>query len=432
MRRVFKSLNVSLSLMIILSFTVNLQSVYADRGLVGPPEISLEEPGQIAIIAWNGQEEVLILSTNVRSSKPTSVLEILPLPSNPTEIVEGSFDSFRKIAELVNEEIMVTKNIFELARVPDGGWGLEITFQEKIGSHDLTIVKLNSQDHFAEWVSNFAESRHLEFSVSNDFIEMVSLYLNQEIRFFVFDVIEINTIEKSVEPLVYKFKTDFLYYPLKITAISTSEEVYSTVNLFLIAKGQVDGTSLSEMNFVLRSGFTRYLELNNQQLYEISPELSDLFEGDPLVMNLFYHGSLKHLYGDIMIQMKDLHMPTIFELFSQRVSDTFFYSYLESSIREYQWLPIHRQILAITFIFSLLVGIPSTIYLTAKLTRRAIDKTYLKMWTRKLISYSLAILVIVLLIFTNIEGVTLVTIVAFTFVGFAVITHQILKIVRKL
>jgi len=432
MRRIFKSLIISLALMFILSFTVNLQLVYADRGLIGPPEVSLEEPGQIAIVAWNGREEVLILSTNVRSSKSTSVLEILPLPSNPTKIVEGSFDSFRKIAEFVNEEIMATKNTFELARVPDGGWGLEITFQEKIGSHDLTIVRVNSLDHFAEWVSDFAESRYLEFSVSAEFMEKVSSYLSQEIRYFVFDIIEINESEKSVEPLVYRFETDFLYYPLEITAVSTSEEVYSTVNLFLIAKGQADREAFSEMNFGLRSGFTRYIELNNQQLYEVSPELSDLFQGDPLVMNVFYQGSLKNLHGDIMIQENDFHVPTVFEMFSQRVSDTFFYSFLESSIRAYQWLPIHGRIMAITFIFSLMAGIPATIYVTAKLTRRVTGKTSLKIWAQKLLSYSLAIIVIVFLVSTNIEAVALVSIAAFTFIGFATLTHQIVRFVRKL
>jgi len=256
--------------------------------------------------------------------------------------------------------------------------------------------------------------------------------MNRGFRYYVLDLITVSSEEKSVDPILYRFDCDFLYYPLEITAVSTSGEIYSTVNLFLIAKGQADGAVLSEMNLALRSGFTRYLELNNQQLYEVNPELSNLFQGDPLVMNVFYHGSLKNLYGDIMIQENDLYVPTVLEMFSQRVQDTFFYSFLELSIGEFRWLPIQGKIMAIILVLSLMAGIPTTFYLTAKLVRRAVGKTSLKMLTQKLISYSLAIIIIAFLIFANIEAVALASIVAFTFIGFAAITHQTLNFVRKL
>ncbi|RLF61550.1 MAG: DUF2330 domain-containing protein, partial [Thermoplasmata archaeon] len=73
-------------LLISLSFTV----VSGDKGMVPfNPLIQIEENAQNAIIAWNGTEEVLILSTDVTSSESTLVLELLPLPSNPLEVKEG-------------------------------------------------------------------------------------------------------------------------------------------------------------------------------------------------------------------------------------------------------------------------------------------------------------------------------------------------------
>ena len=76
-------LGVALSLLI-----TGAQPGFADRGsipwgdwdLQNLPEIY--EPAQNAIIAWNGKEEILVLTTDLRSSKPTKVLEVLPLRPN--------------------------------------------------------------------------------------------------------------------------------------------------------------------------------------------------------------------------------------------------------------------------------------------------------------------------------------------------------------
>jgi hypothetical protein len=75
-----------------------------DGGIVGPPQIHIQEKAQNAIVAWNGTEEVLILSVDIQSSESTKVLRIIPLPSNPTNVSEGSFDSFTKLQDIVNEK----------------------------------------------------------------------------------------------------------------------------------------------------------------------------------------------------------------------------------------------------------------------------------------------------------------------------------------
>jgi len=35
------------------------------------------------MIAWNGKEEILLLTTDLKASEPTRVLEVIPLPSEP-------------------------------------------------------------------------------------------------------------------------------------------------------------------------------------------------------------------------------------------------------------------------------------------------------------------------------------------------------------
>ncbi len=69
-----------------------------------PPEIHLDQSAQNAIVAWNGSEEIIVLSSNIKSSNEATVLEILPLPSEPSKVEEGSFESFEKLTELINEK----------------------------------------------------------------------------------------------------------------------------------------------------------------------------------------------------------------------------------------------------------------------------------------------------------------------------------------
>lgn len=73
----------------------------ADKGMIPVYHVDLDEPEQNAIIGWNGSEEVLILSTNVKASNESLVIELLPLPSKP-HIEEAEMISFRMVENYVN------------------------------------------------------------------------------------------------------------------------------------------------------------------------------------------------------------------------------------------------------------------------------------------------------------------------------------------
>lgn len=407
--------------LIVLSSTINTRLVFADRGLISAPQVYLDEPGQNAIVAWNGKEEVLILSTNVRSSESVVVLEMLPLPSNPTKVAEGSLDSFRKLEELMNKELKT------MAR---GGYagegGIEVTLHEEIGAHDVTVVKVSSLDHFTEWVKEFAEGRGVEFSVSSEFRDTVSEYLSQDIRHFVFDVIDVSDAERSVNPLVYRFETDFLYYPLKITAASNiSPQVYSTVNLFLMAKGQVDGAVFLDLGFASRLGFhgSGFIDLGKEELVDISSELADLFEGDPYVMNAHFYGALTDLEEDLIVRGEDLHLPTPFEKLSHRVSELMFLTY------SYIFVPIQ-----IGYPFTLLffiIGVLATIYMVAKLIRRAMRRSPLEPGIQTLLGYGLSTIIILFVLFSEAREMVLFSLVSLTLAGLATIIFVIIKFLNR-
>ena len=90
----------ALSLILLISFP----STLADMGAIpvtSKLNVSIYEPGQKAIIAWNGTEEILVLSTDVNASEDTSALRILPLPSNPKAIEKANFTSFIAVQEIL-------------------------------------------------------------------------------------------------------------------------------------------------------------------------------------------------------------------------------------------------------------------------------------------------------------------------------------------
>ena len=113
----------------------------SDRGMVPLADVSVYGPGQKAIIAWNGEEEVLILSTDVRADERTSILEVLPLPSNPDLIEKTNLSPFTAVQDLIGERSSSSRSL-------DGGKGsgIEVIFHDRIGAHDITVIKVDDSD----------------------------------------------------------------------------------------------------------------------------------------------------------------------------------------------------------------------------------------------------------------------------------------------
>jgi len=411
----------------IILVSISVAPVSADRGLIAPPQFSLEESGQIAIVAWNGKEEVLILSTNVKGSSSSPVVQVLPLPSNPSKVMEGDLDSFRIINELVNKRLAGTR-AYGWRNVPDGGYGLEVTFHGKVGAHDMTIVEVSNSDHFVRWVADFAQGLGTEFSVSTGFRDIVSNYLRREIRYFLFDVVGANETAQTVKPMIYRFESSSLYYPLAITAASPLSETYSTLNLFLISKGQVNGTTISSLGLTPRSGFNRLIELSRQELMEISPELADLFDSDPLVMNVYYYGPLRNLKKDLVAPETEIHIPTPVQRLSQWLSDTVVFSYLSDNI---QLLSQQTTYPNIIILVSFLVGVPTSIHTIAKPFRKVAGRATSRSGLQRLFGYGLAAALMFFVLFSGTDVVGVLGVMSVTLVGFAMIVFLLVRLMSK-
>ena len=281
----------------------------ADGGMViWPPPVHLDQTAQNAIVAWNGEEEIIILSNNIKSDSKATVLRIVPLPSNPTEIKEADPNCFEKLVELMNEKLKAIRPIPPGVPAPPGPpvppGGIEIIFHEKIGAHDVTVVKVNNIDYFLNWIKNFAQDKGLQVKeISQTFIDGVANYLKRQIEYFVFDVIEPEAGEESIKPLIYRFDCDCLYYPLLISGISEISESWAKINLFLITPKEAvlfdPPYSYYRYHWFYSYGFP--VEFTEEELQEVSEDLRDLFEGPVKARKASLYDKLNQLTRDLSL-----------------------------------------------------------------------------------------------------------------------------------
>ena len=195
----------------------------ADRGAIPfRPEVTIFEPTQRALIAWNGEEEILLLSTDLRASRATKVLEVMPFPAEP-RVAKGDVGVFRRAVRLINSKIMPAPLAAAAVRGVDHGSVYappagEITFHERIGAHDVAVARVVSGDGFVEWVNDFLRRA----SVDNPVIparlrSVVQEYLDDGFCWFAFDVVSLENKFRTLEALQYRFPTSALFYPVKIS-----------------------------------------------------------------------------------------------------------------------------------------------------------------------------------------------------------------------
>ncbi|MDD2889237.1 MAG: DUF2330 domain-containing protein [bacterium] len=222
---------------IILCFIFLGNLVFADKGMFSVmPNISIYEPGQKAIIAWNGKKECLILAVDAYADTNTKVIEILPLPSEP-EVKEGKIESFKEVQRLIMKyrPTPKTKGIkSEGSPAVPREEGVEILFHKQIGAHNITCVKALNIKEFQKWAQEFIKSENMDsISAPPRLGSIISHYMEDSIVYFVFDVIELNKEISSINPIIYEFKSPYLFFPLIISSLTKGE---SEIQLFLLTK----------------------------------------------------------------------------------------------------------------------------------------------------------------------------------------------------
>lgn len=222
------------------------------------------------------------------------VLEFLPLPSLP-EVEKGSFESFTQIQHLIMEH---APEWLAPTLGPEGREGVEIVFHERIGAHDVTIVKVTNDSEFITWAENFLDNQNVEHEAPPERLgAIVDTYLQRGMSYFVFDLIEVGLSPHSIDPLVYRFQSDFLYYPLEISSLVSGT---TNITLFTLTHDGVGEHYAPEDSIEVRLGF----EVSENELQLIDSEIAELFHGSARLTVLTYNGALEILKGDLMLSAK--------------------------------------------------------------------------------------------------------------------------------
>ncbi len=279
------------------------QPAFADRGSIpwgnwdaqNMPEIF--EPAQNAIIAWNGKEEILLLSTDLKASKPTKVLEVLPLPSEPV-VTRGDVATFAKINALINDELR--QNWFggkgpSETRAANGA--AEVTFHEKIGAHDIRVVHVLESSEFEQWIRDFFKKEGTgPQQISPVLLATIEQYLLDGYHWFVFDVVELGLQLKSNDAIQYRFATDKFYYPLRISATDSGETNIRLVALTERGLSRYIGLPQESIRQAHRK-----LPVEKAKIVDINQEMASLFSGETIsVQSLRIQGNLKSFDLDVL------------------------------------------------------------------------------------------------------------------------------------
>lgn len=195
-----------------------------------PMDVVVYEPGQKAIILWNGVEQILLLSTDIRTSQPSYLLEVIPMPNEPT-VELGDFETFQKMQRLLIDKTMwrvASGGGVPGAKAPESA--ARVTFQKQMGAHDVTVVNVVDKDRFVEWVNvYFADKKAVNAKIDPEFTQVIQNYLNRGTEWFVFDSLRVDETLQSKEPIAYRFKTDSVYYPLEISSRETGKTLVDLV-----------------------------------------------------------------------------------------------------------------------------------------------------------------------------------------------------------
>lgn len=264
-------------LLLILAFALPAQ---ADRGAIPLGDVDIYGPGQKAIAAWNGETERLILSTDLRASADAKALEILPLPSEPS-IEEGSLESFEAAQRIIRAKVPLAKE----ARA-----GLEVVFHERIGAHDITVVRASSAEELVGLMAGYAAKEGEAPRVQESAKKLVEDYLARGFAYWVFDLVDLTADERTVQPIAYEFKSSFLYYPMKISATARG---WTEILLFLLTAEPVEHIPPK------MRALTPPLELSPEELAEIDRKVATLFNGGAWLSAVKYEGDLAGLDFDL-------------------------------------------------------------------------------------------------------------------------------------
>ena len=250
----------------------------ADRGAISfLPGVLLREPRQQAVLAWNETEQILVLSTDLSASQETRVLQVMPFPSEP-QIAEADVRIFRQLHQIAWSSFDRSPPLAlrggALTEGPQVQPPGEITFHERIGSHELFTIRADRLDGFVDWVHGRLRDLGVDQpTIPSVLRRSVEDYIREGYRWFVFDVVDLSPELRTLEAISYRFATDALFFPLKISRTGHGE---TDITLYVLTTWSAESMYLGDPLFHLQPnpGMDRWREEQLEQLKQQFEQMS--------------------------------------------------------------------------------------------------------------------------------------------------------------
>ena len=257
-----------------------MHSSFADMGPISIKKTEVREPVQNAIILFDQgkRRETIILQTKLVSTRNVKGMFFMPLPSEPNVSIAGTGVFSRVTAFAKTNGIRFTlTDLWSLMYMTNGGGsheddsrekGISVEFTADMAEHDITVIHIESWDHLKQWLVQFMADKQIPMEFDLDSIEKtVVAYAADDIRYFIFDIIDLAKDERSTNPLVMDFESDKLYYPLRVNALYNGP---SDVQLYIFSPSRIPPGRFSRIGF-----------FESEQLDVSSSQARRLWDGFP-------------------------------------------------------------------------------------------------------------------------------------------------------
>jgi len=232
---------------------------------------SFKEPEQNAVIAWDGKEQIMILSTDEENEVEGggAVLSVLPLPGKPVSILPASTESFNEADKLIRSKLAVV------------GMG-EKMLTAKIGTHNIFVWRLDSVDDFGKEVRAYIKETYdgqADADISEDVEKIVREYFKRGFRYFAFDLTFMGDEKATKVAIAYRFQSKFVYYPLVISKMGGEGD--TTVQLAVFTPGMLHKFGGVEPTDIKVIG-GQSVDVTGEELKKIDPEVAEMMGTGPV------------------------------------------------------------------------------------------------------------------------------------------------------
>lgn len=295
---VWKEKRTALTVLVAVSFfilsMIPVDNVEGDGFYIPMSVEDIFEPGQNAIIAWNGTHERMVLSVDIHGENATEGFHLIPFPSCPT-VTLGNKSIFANLTRVLDSR---NHGRYDNDGFPeDPSTGFQVLFQKMLGAHNVTVIRITDYLSFQSKINEFMQGLGSTIEKWPEGLDkVIENYTKRGCEYFSIDQYAITNETASIEPLVFEFETDHAYFPLEISSPMEGEShlnlaVFLPPNLKYNISGRENGLEITEESIFYQG-----------DLVKVGDLVSSVFDDETIFLLFDGWVELKDLRGDLIIR----------------------------------------------------------------------------------------------------------------------------------